>query len=322
MMGECDGGADAAIAARSEDRELHREHQLSAMVNGAAAPLVLVDVPGRVVRLNQACADLVATSPDTVLGRPVWEALPFVDDSEFGAQQWHAVAAGTVPALCGEQLSTDGSGNRHRIAWSYRLIAADGAGPSYVVGTGVDVTRERLAEVHWRHRSAKTDPLTGLANRAAFDDAIAHFAQARSGLGCGVLVCGFDGIKRVIYDHGQAAGDQLLVDIAERLRAAVRGNDLVARFDDDEFAILLPAVGLLPMRALATRVESIVRRPIRLETGLVTIDLSVGLVSVGPGDDVAAALDEAGAAMKAMKYWRAAWRRAAPPNHATTVRRV
>jgi PAS domain S-box-containing protein len=55
------------------EASLGHDQLFTVMVEGAAAPLVLVDAPGRVLRVNQACTELLSTSADRLLGRPVWE---------------------------------------------------------------------------------------------------------------------------------------------------------------------------------------------------------------------------------------------------------
>src|SRR4051794_299683 len=269
---------------------------LALMVDGCAAPLVLVGQDGAVLRANQACADMLSTTVADVVGRPVWDVFPLMGGADNTRDQWHDFARGASDPPAGEQLSTDRIGNRRRVAWTYRPINE----ALCVVGTGVDVTRERLAEAHWR-RKAQTDPLTGLANRAAFEEAIAQHVDLRSGLGCGLLFCDLDGFKAVNDTHGHAAGDRLLVEISGRLAATVRSGDIVARFGGDEFAILLPAVGLIEMRALATRLERMVRRPVRLDAENVTVGISIGLSVASPGDDPTAALREADERMYEVK---------------------
>jgi len=277
---------------------------LALMVDGCAAPLVLVGRDGRVLRANRACAEMLSTTVPDLVGRPVWEVFPLISGADTTREQWQRFATGTAEPPAGEQLSTDRIGNRRRVAWTYRPISDE----LCVVGTGVDVTRERLAEAHWRQK-AQTDPLTGLANRAAFEESIVQHVDLRSGLGCGVLFCDLDGFKAINDTHGHAAGDRLLVEISHRLASTVRGGDLVARFGGDEFAILLPAVGLIEMRALSTRLERLVRRPVRLSDGdgelekakTVTVGISIGLSVASPGDDPSAALREADERMYEVK---------------------
>jgi diguanylate cyclase (GGDEF)-like protein/PAS domain S-box-containing protein len=105
------------------------------------------------------------------------------------------------------------------------------------------ITRRRSEEL-LRHR-AMHDPLTGAANRTLLGDRLGNaLARAERASGwVGVIVLDVDGFKVVNDTLGHAAGDALLVTIAQRLRAAVRVGDTVARLGGDEFAVLCDEVG-------------------------------------------------------------------------------
>ncbi len=94
------------------------------------------------------------------------------------------------------------------------------------------------------HRASRTDALTGLANRVALEDATRRALAAAAGQaaeGPALLLLDLDGFKDVNDSLGHAAGDAVLVQVADRLRTAVRPGDLVARLGGDEFAVLAPA---------------------------------------------------------------------------------
>jgi diguanylate cyclase (GGDEF)-like protein len=85
---------------------------------------------------------------------------------------------------------------------------------------------------------------------------------------CAVLFCDLDGFKPVNEVHGHAVGDQVLIEVARRLRQTVREEDVVARLGVDEFLMLIPAGGGYGARAVATRIQHALARPIRLAGGL------------------------------------------------------
>ena len=107
-----------------------------------------------------------------------------------------------------------------------------------------DITERRRQQDALRHQ-ALHDALTGLPNRILFDDRLEHAIEAadRCGEPLAVLLLDLDRFKEVNDTLGHHAGDQLLRDVAARLREAVRKCDTVARLGGDEFAVLFPHVG-------------------------------------------------------------------------------
>lgn len=105
---------------------------------------------------------------------------------------------------------------------------------------------------------ARTDGLTGLFNRRAFDERLkAQHAQAvRYGLTYSVVLLDLDGFKQVNDTQGHAAGDALLVSIASRLQTLVRESDLPARYGGDEFVVLCPGTDEAGATVLAGRLQS------------------------------------------------------------------
>lgn len=143
------------------------------------------------------------------------------------------------------------------------------------------------------------DPLTGLGNRTLLGDRIEHALarlQRRAGL-LGVLICDVDRFKAVNDTYGHAAGDALLVELAARMRAAVRPEDTVVRLGGDEFVVLcetLPRAECL--RGLARRMVEAGRVPVQVPSALVRTSFSIGGVvrseSAG-ADDLLRAADRA-----------------------------
>ena len=131
------------------------------------------------------------------------------------------------------------------------------------------------------HRRALHDPLTGLANRAFLD---AHLPQslaaaARDGGEVALLLLDVDRFKVVNDTLGHGVGDALLRVVAERLRASVRGGDVVARFGGDEFVIACDvADSAMAVAALAERVIETLAQPIVVDGHELFVSASVGIV--------------------------------------------
>jgi diguanylate cyclase (GGDEF)-like protein len=111
---------------------------------------------------------------------------------------------------------------------------------------------------------AREDPLTGLANRRYFDEAMQReIARCRrTGSGFALVTLDLDGFKRVNDRLGHAAGDRMLLDVSDRLLAFIRRTDLAARMGGDEFALLLVNVDSREiLEGILTRLRPALERP-------------------------------------------------------------
>jgi diguanylate cyclase (GGDEF)-like protein len=133
------------------------------------------------------------------------------------------------------------------------------------------------------------DSLTGLPNRALFLDRLelAYARARRSGLPIAVLFMDLDSFKHVNDSLGHAAGDELLVLVAGRLRRWVRPSDTAARFGGDEFAILLEDLDASNgARLVAQRILDSLREPFEIQGQEVSVGASIGIASsANPGSD-------------------------------------
>src|SRR5437667_4008568 len=135
--------------------------------------------------------------------------------------------------------------------------------------------------------AATSDELTGLANRRKLldraEDAIDH-ARRTDGV-VGMVFVDLDRFKLVNDGLGHDAGDQLLVLAAERIAAAVRVQDVVARLGSDEVVVLCPSASALEaIRAVARRVLDALAAPFAIKGNEVVVGASIG-VSVGTGSE-------------------------------------
>ena len=127
---------------------------------------------------------------------------------------------------------------------------------------------------------ALRDPLTDLANRALFNDRLAHAIElrARTGAPVGVLVADLDDFKLVNDSLGHPVGDELLRSVGDRIRSAIRPGDTVARLGGDEFAILVEDAPEIAEQ-IADRVVQAFEEPFTVEGRSVDVRLSIGLAT-------------------------------------------
>ncbi|NUT34122.1 MAG: GGDEF domain-containing protein [Hamadaea sp.] len=150
---------------------------------------------------------------------------------------------------------------------------------------------------------ASHDPLTGVLNRKAFTERLVEaLASARD---CTLIFCDLDGFKQVNDQLGHAAGDRLLVEVADRLQQSVRSGDPVGRFGGDEFLALLLDCGESRAAGAVQRVRQALSRPSEVGLDGLVVGVSLGAVvseaatRQGSGvDDLIRAADEAMYAQK------------------------
>jgi diguanylate cyclase (GGDEF)-like protein/PAS domain S-box-containing protein len=149
-----------------------------------------------------------------------------------------------------------------------------------------DVSKSKQLQDQLVHE-AYHDALTGLANRARFHEQVTEALRgSRRTDDVTVLFLDLDGFKEVNDSLGHAAGDQLLVQVADRLRASVREGDLVARFGGDEFAVLIRSiVASVDAQAVARRIVDGLREPFALETRDIHVHASIGVASAADAGD-------------------------------------
>ncbi|MDA0181315.1 EAL domain-containing protein [Solirubrobacter phytolaccae] len=131
-------------------------------------------------------------------------------------------------------------------------------------------------------RLAFADPLTGLPNRALFEERIAQVLERREP--AVVAFLDLDDFKRVNDSLGHAAGDRLLEICGERLRHALRATDTVARLGGDEFAVL--ALDVVDPQSLVDRLFAALAAPVMLEGKRLHLRASIGIAATDSGDEL------------------------------------
>ena len=142
------------------------------------------------------------------------------------------------------------------------------------------VTFREVRAFHEVKQQARTDELTGLANRRALlEEAGRVLRMATARRPAALLLLDLDGFKEVNDSLGHHAGDQLLRQVGPRLQPALRPGELLARLGGDEFAVLLPDAGLDEAEDRADRLRKLIMLPFTVEDVRLHVGVSIGVAT-------------------------------------------
>jgi len=309
-----------AAAIRLIGVDLLPAHDVTGLALGASALLLHARVSSSLLLERRAIAyeaifraipepALVVASDGTILeANPATRGLPFAGETELRRANLMEVSSQLETARRGTQRTGErrvltGELRGLEVAVSH-LRDADGH-----LASSVLIVHDRRAD---RAREAALlaashrDALTGAANRAGFEAAMARALARRGDRAVGVAFIDLDGFKAVNDVHGHAVGDAVLVEVAARLRALVREDDVVARFGGDEFAVLLPDITPVGLANASERMRTAIARPITADEVTLQIDASIGLASAPrDGERMEALIARSDARMYRQKETRA-----------------
>lgn len=267
---------------RVVEREQLARAEIDALFEYAPAGFGFLDRELRHVHVNGALAEIMELQPREIVGRRLTEVAP-VHGRALETLARRVLETGE-PVL-GIDVA-NANGRQHHIVSYYPVPGPDGT-----IGVGIAVTdvtplkdvERRLEETN---RSlavlATTDALTELPNRRLFGEQLElAFARARrGGLALAVLCIDLDNFKDVNDSLGHAYGDQLLVEIARRLRAGARETDVVARIGGDEFVILLADLDVqsapVSVQAVVDRIRGLLAGTFPIGPVELKVDASIG----------------------------------------------
>ncbi|CQD02759.1 PAS/PAC and GAF sensor-containing diguanylate cyclase/phosphodiesterase [Mycobacterium lentiflavum] len=281
-----EGFADSRVVATPVDQssavvDLRGERPFELALTHSPIGMAVVGLDGAFQRTNRAFRNMLGYGRRELANLTVQE-ITHPDDLD------------TDRTLLAECLS----GRRRTYRVDKRFIAADGrvvwcdhtavliqgpeSRPRCFVSQIMDVTVERIREADLA-RQVNTDRLTAIANRSAAGRLLDQLDAADAGYG--VLFCDIERFKSFNDQLGHRVGDELLVRVADRMRAAVEGSDFVARWGGDEFLVITDTVDERKLALHAERIAQQVRSPpITLADGSeVAVAITIGSAVRQPG---------------------------------------
>lgn len=275
---------ETGIAARAKiESELRHSEESYRKLFELSPDGMFICRDGKVVMVNAVCMRMFrATTAEQIVGRQV-EDLFHADHRARVAEQLRRVDGEScaLPPEEQEIVTSDGVGTPVEVSTAAYLHAGE-RGVQVVLR---DITERKKADERLNYL-AQYDALTGLPNRALFQDRLAQGLEhaKRSGRSAAVLFMDLDRFKAVNDTLGHAAGDKLLKKAAARLKDCVRAGDTVGRFGGDEFGIMLLTLAE-PAHAglVAQKVIDAIAHPFDLDGHRTFIAASVG-ITLYPAD--------------------------------------
>ena len=277
-----------------------REARWRGLVGESPIGIFELDLDDRCTFVNPAFQRLTGLSAREALGRGWSSVIADGDVGRLREQQdesaaWALDRATTAtaqsrehPSACELRIVLPDGQTRWVSVRSVPLRASDGQVTGFL-GTLEDVTERKRLEERLEH-DATHDRLTGLGSRALLvEEMTAALSRTRrGGPGVALLFIDLDGFKRVNDMLGHAAGDELLVQVAKRLRDALRGSDLCVRLGGDEFVVCcveVEAAGTHPLR-LAERLLEELSEPYDVHGHEMLVGASIGIANASGEDPV------------------------------------
>ena len=213
-----------------------------------------MDANGKIELVNAAAERIFALERAGMEGRsifdPRWNLVDLLGQAFAPDAHPFGIVRASGEALHEFEFRIDRADGRAIVASLNAAPLLDNRGLfSGVVASVADITERRALEDRLKHQ-AFHDPLTSLANRVLVRYRLEHALQQRSQINDSVAVIfiDLDNFKYINDSLGHSAGDELLVVLADRLRASLRAGDTPARFGGDEFVILLERFGHAALR--------------------------------------------------------------------------
>jgi diguanylate cyclase (GGDEF)-like protein len=267
---------------RAEAKAAQKAQQLQLTLEQISQGIMLVTKDRQIPIINRRCAELLMLPEELIETPPQFDEL-----AQYEAINGHApqsIEAGMLPANAQEPGDPElAITDYQRPDGTFIEVRKTQLPDGGFVQTFTDITVRREAEAYIAKLAAE-DPLTKLHNRRVFRSKLQELIETDKEHRFAVLFMDMDRFKVVNDTIGHRIGDNLLIEVARRLRAVLGEADVLSRLGGDEFAILMPAIqSRSQVEAIAQRIVSAMAEPFQVEHHLIRTSISIG-IALGPDD--------------------------------------
>ena len=254
----------------------------AAVFEQSAEGIVILDATHNVLMVNQAYTKMTGYSAAELIGKlpPVMD--PGCNDASFIRAMWETVE--THGSWQGELWNRRKDGDLYPELASVSRVHDEEGKVSHYIAIVTDISAHKANEAHI-HRLAHFDALTGLPNRSLLADRVGQSLSRveRNAESLALIFMDIDRFKNVNDSLGHRIGDELLIQVAGRLRHVLREEDTVSRLGGDEFILVLPSASAEGAAHVAEKVLKSLSAPYQIEHHELNVTASLG-IAMYPND--------------------------------------
>ena len=254
----------------------------AAVFEQSAEGIVIIDATHNVLMVNQAYVKMTGYSAAELIGKlpPVMD--PGCNDASFIRAMWETVE--THGSWQGELWNRRKDGDLYPELASVSRVHDEEGKVSHYIAIVTDISAHKANEAHI-HRLAHFDALTGLPNRSLLADRVGQSLSRveRNAESLALIFMDIDRFKNVNDSLGHRIGDELLIQVAGRLRHVLREEDTVSRLGGDEFILVLPSASAEGAAHVAEKVLKSLSAPYQIEHHELNVTASLG-IAMYPND--------------------------------------
>ena len=280
----------------AETQRIAAEERFKAGFESSPIGVAVLDTSGRILEINESLERLLGRSALDLAGTPMADLV-----AEPLRVRWMARVLLTDSETSRPRAEVRYEPEPNRSFWVDETVAFVVAkdGDRRILLQMSDITEQRDAREELQ-RMVLQDELTGLANRTLLEDRLQQALRRsqRNGSIAAVMFIDVDHFKTINDTLGHGVGDQLLIELADRLKTLTRDEDTIARFGGDEFVMLCERLSNQnEIWQIAERIRTQVATPFDVGSQPIPVTVSIGIALCGPNDDAEGLLRDSDLAM-------------------------